>query len=114
MIITLFKNYPLEFIFSTINNRININVYTEKNFFLNELEKTVNKKYFIVPYLKNISDKFTILFNKYKMSMAFESINSLNNFIKTGKNNIELMLRCEELYIYYKISYQDCKAIPLC
>jgi len=45
-----------------------------------------NKQFFIIPYAKNISENFKRVAKKHNLNFAFSIINSLSNFIKTGKD----------------------------
>jgi len=101
------NGYPLEFIFSNIQNRI-------KKSFLNKshntsiISHTSNdppNKYFTVPYIKHISNSFKSIPSKFGCPIAFTIPNTLSTFIKTGKDKIERSSRCN---VVYRIDCKDC------
>jgi len=92
MINTLFNNgYPLDFIFFTIRNRIKSFSYTE-NLERNSEQNNKNISESIIEEIfcfinNNISEKFKIAVKKFNIKIAHKPMNTLNNFIKTGKNH---------------------------
>ena len=48
----------------------------------------ISKKYFTIPYLNNISEKFNSITKKFDFNIAHKPINCMNAFIKTGKDKI--------------------------
>jgi len=97
----LLKNgYPLEFIFSNIQNRIK-KLFLKKSHNTSIIPHTSNdppKKYFTVPYIKHISNSFKFISVKFGCPMAFTIPNILSTFIKTGKDRIEGSSRCNVVY----------------
>jgi len=67
-----------------------------------------HKKYFTVPYIKHISNSFKSVSKKFGCPMAFTIPNTLNIFIKIGKDRIERLSLCN----VYKINCKDCEASP--
>jgi len=59
------------------------------------------------PYVNGISKKFKRISKKYDLKLAYSSVNSLNKFIKTGKNKLNSLSCCD---VVYKINCQDCDA----
>ena len=62
------NGYPLEFIFSTIKNRIrtlenriNLDKNSEWNNNENDSNSNLRKKFFVIPYLSKVSKKFHIV-----------------------------------------------------
>jgi len=107
--ILLQNGYLLQFIFSTINNRIRTFVSNG----INERDKNVTsdntptKKFFTVPYMKGISESFINITKKYDFNLAYTIKNSLQKYIKTGKDKLNPELCCG---IVYKINCHDCEA----
>jgi len=107
-IITLSNNcYPLPFIFDTINKRIKM----LSNRMLNE-SKNVDQKpqmydrnYFTIPYVRCVSESFLPIAKKYGFDIAFTVPNTLNRFIKRGKDIIEPLLQND---CVYKIECLNC------
>ncbi|KYN12186.1 hypothetical protein ALC57_15637, partial [Trachymyrmex cornetzi] len=94
MIITLFDNgYPLNLIFNTINKRIKC-LSRRKKVYNNSSQNSDNdnsiNKYFTVPYIKNISEKF-----------------KSNSIIKTDKDKLDKMEQCN---VVYKINCLNCES----
>jgi len=97
LIITLHRNgYPLQFLFATTNNRIktlsvkkNFNFIKEHNVNSYADTSTINKKFFTIPYLKRTSEKFKLTLHKFHFDLVYKPMNSMNRFIKTGKDKIK-------------------------
>jgi len=103
------NGYPLDFIFSNIHNRL-------KKLFQQKVHNTmttshnsdeIHEKYFTVPYIKHISNSFKSVSKKFCCPMAFTIPNTLNIFIKTGKDKIDRSNRCN---VVYRIDCRDCDA----
>ncbi|KYN12115.1 hypothetical protein ALC57_15729, partial [Trachymyrmex cornetzi] len=111
MISTLLDNgYPLDLIFNTINKRIKClakrkNVY-DNNFQNSDNDNSINT-YFTVPYIKNISKKFKSITEKNNFKIAYKPMNKLNSIIKTGKDKLDKMEQCNEVY---KINCLNCES----
>ncbi|KYN09427.1 hypothetical protein ALC57_18459, partial [Trachymyrmex cornetzi] len=60
---------------------------------------------FIAPYVKNLTEKFHNVYRNYNLNIAYKSVNSLNKFIKTGKDRLDKM---NNNNVVYKISCCDC------
>ncbi|KYN18105.1 hypothetical protein ALC57_09615 [Trachymyrmex cornetzi] len=63
------------------------------------------KKYFTIPYLNNISEKFQSISQKFDFNIAYKPMNCLNKFIKTGKDKIK---KYNHSNMVYKINCLDC------
>ncbi|KYN41474.1 hypothetical protein ALC56_04115, partial [Trachymyrmex septentrionalis] len=113
LINTLLRNgYPLQFLFKTINNRIktlsrkkNFDTINEHNLNSNMTTSTEKKKFFTIPYLKGMSEKFNIALNKFQFELVYKPMNNLNRFIKTGKDKIK---KKELSNVVYQINCKDC------
>jgi len=103
------NGYLLEFIFSTINNRIKqfsvSGIKQRCKEYLNE--DSNNWPIFTIPYVKNISEKFRRISKKHDPTLAFSTYNSLSKFIKTGKNQLNQSSCCD---VVYQINCRDCEA----
>jgi len=99
------NGYPLKFIFSTINNRLH---YLEKNG-IKEREKTdpADRNFFTIPYVKGISERFRNLTKKHNFNLSFLTTNSLQKYIKTGKDQLSTLSCCG---VVYKINCNNCEA----
>jgi len=103
------NGYPLEFIFSNIHNRIK-KLFHQKSHNISTIPHTSDEpqnKYFTVPYIKYMSKSFKSISKKFGFPLAFTIPNTLNFFIKTGKDKIERSNRCN---VVYKIDCNDCEA----
>ncbi|KYN28656.1 hypothetical protein ALC57_01909 [Trachymyrmex cornetzi] len=101
----LMNGYPLEFIFSMIINRIKTleNRIISNN---NNDENEIVKKFFVISYLNNVSEKFKKISHNYGFNIAYRPINRLNRFIKTGKDCLCKDDQCD----VYRISCLDCES----
>jgi len=99
------NGYPLNFIFSTINNRLH---YLEENG-IKKREKTDPSKqtFFTIPYVNGISEGFRNVAKKHNFNLSFLTTNSLQKFIKTGKDQLSTLSSCG---VVYKINCNDCEA----
>ena len=114
LIHTLLSNgYPLKFIFSTINNRIktlesrtNLDQNREEN--NNECDSNANskKKFFTIPYLNKVSEKFKRLSHIHDFNIAYKPMNKMNTFIETGKDPLLKDYHCG----VYKINCLNCES----
>jgi len=112
LINTLLRNdYPLQFLFKTIKNRIktlsrkkDFNIINEHNINSN-VNSSEQKKYFIIPYLNKTSEKFNIALKKFQFDLVYKPMKNLNRFIKTGKDKIK---KDELSNIVYQINCKDC------
>ena len=100
--IFLKNGYPLHFIFSTIHNRIKFHI-NNINSFKNNKDGT--EKFFTIPYVNTISERFTPIVNTFNCKLAFTIPNTLKNFIKRGKNKLE---HVHNQIVVYRISCESC------
>ena len=87
------NGYPLEFIFSTMKNKIktlenrtNLNKNSEYNNNESDSNSNLKKKFFIISYLSKVSEKFKKLSHIQGFNIAYKPINKMNRFIKTRKD----------------------------
>jgi len=64
-----------------------------------QMSKINQKNYFTIPYVRSISGSFLPIVKKYGFDIAFSVPNTLNRFIKRGKDIIEPMLQNDCVYI---------------
>jgi len=72
----------LEFLFYTINNRIKAlssknnfdNIKIHNDILISDSIKK-NKRFFTVPYFKNVSEKFKTITQKFNFNLAYKLIN---------------------------------------
>jgi len=120
LIIRLLLNngYPLKLVFDSINRRL-------KNKFVNKLHTikkpplgidknddntNINnnkKNFFVIPYIKPISDMISSVFYKSDTMVGFRCLNKLNRFIKVQKDQSQPSTRNN---VVYKINCKDCDA----
>ena len=65
----------------------------------------INKKFFTIPYLKRTSEKFKLALNKFHFDLVYKPMNSMNRFIKTGKEKIK---KEEHSNVVYQVNCKDC------
>jgi hypothetical protein len=101
--ILLDNNYPLKFIFATILFRLKYLFYKSDT---DEGERD-RRRFFTVPYISSVSEKFLSFPIKYDCNVAFTIPFKLNKFITTGKDHID-RLSCND--VVYKINCKDCES----
>jgi len=65
-----------------------------------------NESFFTVSYVSGISELFGNLVKKHNFNLSFAITNSLQKYIKIGKDQLSLDSSCETVY---KINCQDCE-----
>ena len=105
--IFLQNGYPLSFIFSTIHNRIKYHINKFNN--LNKNKDDTEKKFFTIPYVNTISERFIPIVNicMFNCKLAFTIPNTLRSFIRRGKDDLE---HVKNQNVVYRISCEDCDA----
>jgi len=98
------NDYPLKFIFNTINTRLKyLTHYT-----LNKTDKTkMNHRWFTIPYINTISQKLKHVTNDLETKTSYYSLNKLGTFIKGQKDSIPKLLQTN---LVYKLSCKNCDA----
>ena len=99
------NNYPLQFIFNTIRNRIKHHFFKKSNNITPDTE--VEKKFFVIPYIKNVSEKFKFINSEHDCKIAYTCKNNLSNIIKTGKDILDRVDNCN---VVYKIQCHNCES----
>ncbi|KYM96041.1 hypothetical protein ALC62_13311, partial [Cyphomyrmex costatus] len=100
--ILLNNGYPLRFIFSTIHNRVKFHIHNNKT-----IQNNTNRKFFAVPYVNSVSEKFAPLVSVAHCNLAYTIPNTLNKFIKKGKDQLKPL---NNQNVVYRISCEDCDA----
>jgi hypothetical protein len=107
---TLLSNdYPLTFIFDTINTRIKSLLY-KRTRIQNEPPPTNEESrghWFTVPYVPYISEKFKNVVTDLNVNLSFYSLNKLNNYIKAQK---DILPTQSHKNVVYRISCKNCDA----
>jgi len=106
---TLNNDYPLNFIFNTVNNRLKslLHKKTNKQTDSSSSENVIKKSpWFLVPYVPRISNKFKNIFRDLDIKLSFHSINKLNKF-KPQKDTLTVM---SNKNVVYQISCKNCNA----
>lgn len=81
IIVYLFNNnYPLKFIFTTINNRIKYHLFKNST---TKSNNNNNTHFCTFSYVKNLSNKLVASLSKYNFKIAYRCNNKLDTFIKT-------------------------------
>ncbi|KYN05244.1 hypothetical protein ALC62_03848 [Cyphomyrmex costatus] len=97
------NRYPLELIFTAIKNKL--------KFHINKINSSNNnnglKKFFAIPFVNSVSDKFKPIANIFTCKLAYTIPNTLKNFIKRGKDKLEYI---HNQNVVYKISCDNCDA----
>jgi len=111
------NDYPLHFIFDTINLRLKTFVNKRNNTHTNEENNNNNTNknnnnrikinWFTIPYFPNISEKFRNIIKNHNVKLSFYSLNKLNTIIKAQKDLLPYY--CNK-NVVYKISCNNCNA----
>lgn len=113
LVINTFLNndYPLDFIFKTINNRIKFLLHKQTIKQNNDLinTNTINKKqsWFTIPYIPGVSDKFKYIIKNLDVKLSFYSLTKLDKFIKVQKDPLPTLANKN---VVYKINCSHCDA----
>jgi len=102
--VLLNNDYPIKFIFDTINTRLRYMTHYTRNKTANT---QINQKWFTIPYLDTISQKLRHITNNLDTKTSFYSLNKLENFIKGQKDSIPKLLQTN---LVYKLTCRDCDA----
>ena len=92
----LLNSYFQQHRIKTLENRTNPDQNREEN--NNEYDSN-KKKFFTIPYLSKISEKFKKLSYIHGFDIAYKPMNKLNTIIKTGKDPLFKDCSIVELFI---------------
>jgi len=104
---TLLSNdYPLQFIFDTISTRL-------KTLFKKRTKKQNNedltnedrKRWFVVPFIEKLTDKFKNIAKILKTKLAFYSLHKLNRIVKAQKDHLPIEMNKN---VVYKLACKNC------
>ncbi|KYN19120.1 hypothetical protein ALC57_08544 [Trachymyrmex cornetzi] len=104
------NDYPLDFVLKTMNMRIkkiinNFNVTNNKKSNIDVIKGKI--KWFSIPYIEGISNKFKNFINGMVHKVSFFSVNKLNKFIRVHKDSLPI----ESIRnVVYRINCCDCDA----
>ncbi|KYN09517.1 hypothetical protein ALC57_18364 [Trachymyrmex cornetzi] len=107
------NDYPLDFIFNTINLRLksllhnktlkqNNDITTQ-----NDKDDMEIKTWFTIPYTEGIDGKFREVVRDLDVNLSFYSLNKLNCFIGPQKDRLSNL---QQKNVIYKINCKDCDA----
>ena len=104
------NNYPIEFIFEILQERIKILIRRAN--YPNNLQKDRKNNegtplYFTVPYVSNLSERFRDITKDLNVKVSYFSLNKLNNLIKTHK---DVLPHTSHSNVIYKINCNNCDA----
>jgi len=100
------NDYPLKFIFDTMNTRLRYLIrYRQKNTIKNP--KETNCKWFVVPYIRSISEKFKHIIKDLDTRISYYSLNKLGSIIKRHK---DILPNTSKMNVVYKLNCVDCNA----
>ena len=88
-----------------MESRTNLDQNREEN--NNERDSNSKKKFFTIPYLSKVSEKFKKLSHIHGFNIAYKPMNKLNTFIKTGKDPL---LKDDHCGVVYKINCLNCES----
>jgi len=101
------NDYPLKFIFDTINTRLKylVSHYKQQKKVKNSSEN--NKKWFTIPFIQSILGKFKYVIKDLDAGISFYSINKLGTIIR-GRN--DSLFKSSQMNVVYKLNCRDCNA----
>jgi len=103
------NDYPLQFIFNTINLKLKTIINKRNNNNIgNETNNNTSKiNWFTIPYFLNISERFKNIIKNLNVKLSFYSLNKLDRIIKAQKDRLP---DYSKKNVVYKISCNDCDA----
>jgi len=106
--ILLNNDYPLDFIFKTIRTRLKSLLYNfNKQEDSNNDESDQSNKWFTIPFIDSVSNKFRGIAKDIDSRLTFYSVNKLGRFIKVHKDPLQ---NTSKRNVVYKILCKDCDA----
>jgi len=111
------NDYPLHFIFDTINLRLKTFVNKRNNTHTNEENNNnisnenhsniIKINWFTIPHFPNISERFKNIIKKHNVKLSFYSLNKLDRIIRAQKDRLP---DYSKKNVVYKISCYNCDA----
>jgi len=107
-IITLLleNDYPLKFIFDTINTRLKYLISHHKQQRKVKNPNENNKKWLTIPFIQSISEKFKHVIKDMEARISY-STNKLGTIIKGHKDSLP---NSSQMNVVYKLNCKDCNA----
>jgi hypothetical protein len=104
--ITILQNngYTLSFIFKIILDRLKHHFHISKN--NNKINESENNKFFIIPFIRSISEKFALIVKRHGYKMAYSRASDLKS-VNTHKDDLDKLLHGN---VVYRISCRDYEA----
>jgi len=100
------NDYPLRFVFDTINTRLKYLIRARQNRTVNNPNES-NKKWFAVPFIRSLSEKFKHVIKDLDARIAYYSLNKLGSIIKRHKDSLPDSFK---MNVVYKLKCSDCNA----
>jgi len=100
------NDYPLRFVFDTINTRLKYLIRLRQNRTVKNPNKS-NKKWFAVPFIRSVSEKFKHAIKGVDAGIAYYSLNKLGSIIKRHK---DCLPDSYKMNVVYKLKCSDCNA----
>lgn len=101
------NNYPLDFIFDVLRERIKFLIHTGNSPKNQKNNNTNPVSFFTIPYVPNFSEKFINITRHTDVRISYQSLNKLNKIIKTHKDPLP---DSSQSNVVYKINCCDCDA----
>ena len=106
------NGYPIDFLFKHVNNRIKHLIHTKlnpsnTNLLENTSDKSKNRKFIAIPYIKGLSEFVCKSFKNTGFSIGYKCFNRLNSLIRVHKDKTQLFRNNN---VVYKILCNDCNA----
>jgi len=110
------NGYPLQLIFEQINKRLKKILWSKVHSDINNgtiliknnaADVDIKKQFFVIPYVKGISEITSSMFNKSIFTTGYRCINKLDKIIKVQKDPTE---HTQKNNIVYKIICNNCEA----
>lgn len=99
---------PLKFIFYNIHEKLKYLCYQslDRDKAHEVLEKS-EIKYFTIPYVGSVSERFAYVSKKHDFRLSFSITNSLREFITVHIDRLDVLSQCN---VVYRVSCCDCDA----
>lgn len=104
--IFLENNYPLKLIFDNINSRLKYLLH-HKNTRITDNSDSEIRHYFLLPYIKSLSEKFKSITRNAGLSLAYTGLDNLKSIIKGHRDPLP---RSYSNNVVYRFNCTDCEA----
>jgi len=107
--VLLKSDYPLKFIFNTINSRLK---FLLSNRFHRKTDNNKDKNcWFTISFIQSVSNKFKHVVKNLNIRLSFFSINKLDYIIKIQKDILPIK---SHKNVIYKLICKDCDVSYIC